>query len=234
MRRRFARRQWARRLLTARRALVLLGLVAVAAVAVWAVWFSSWLSVAKVEVHGTSQLTAAQVENAARVPLGGPLATVDLGAIRTRVEALAGVASADVTRSWPDGVRIDVTERQAVAVVRIGGLLRGMDAGGVVFRTYRTAPVGLPAVTTGAGTSAEALAEAAAVVTSLPQEVAVKVDHIDVRSVDAIALVLRDGRTVEWGNSTNSRQKAEVLGALLRQQARVYDVSVPSKPTTRG
>ena len=134
----------------------------------------------------------------------------------------------------PDGVRIDVTERQAVAVVRIGGLLRGMDAGGVVFRSYRQAPVGLPSVTTGAGTSAEALAEAAAVVTSLPQEVAVKVDHIDVRSVDAISLVLRDGRTVEWGSSSQSQQKAEVLGVLLRQQAQVYDVSVPSRPTTRG
>lgn len=234
MRRRFTRRQWARRLISARRALVLLVVVGLGAVAVWAVWFSSWLSVSKVEVEGTSQLTSAEVESAAQVPMGEALASVDLAAVRTRVESLAGVASADVTRSWPDGVRIAVTERQAVAVVRIGGQLRGMDAGGVVFRTYRQAPVGLPSVTSAAGTSAEALAEAAAVVTSLPAEVAAKVDHLDVRTVDAIALVLRDGRTVEWGSSADSSQKAEVLQVLLRQDARVYDVSVPSRPTTSG
>ena len=58
------------------------------------------------------------------------------------------------------------------------------------------------------------------------------VDHLDLRSVDEIDLVLRDERLVRWGSAESSAEKAEVLIALLSQPARVYDVSVPGQPTT--
>src|SRR5919112_388584 len=72
-----------------------------------------------------------------------------------------------VTRQWPDALRIDVTERVAVAVVDIGGRVRGMDAAGVVFRDYPRAPRGLPLVRTTGRTGGEALREAALVVSAL-------------------------------------------------------------------
>ena len=37
-----------------------------------------------------------------------------------------------------------------------------------------------------------------------------------------------------WGSSDDSKQKAEVLLALLNQPGKIYDVSVPSQPTTRN
>lgn len=232
-RRAFARRQWARRRLTLRWLVALAVVIVLVAGSAWAVWFSSWLSVREVEVTGTSQLKASAVEAAAQVPRGEPLAEVDLDRIRARVQALAGVASADVTRSWPHSVRIAVTERQVVAVVRIGGLLRGLDEDGSVFRSFTEVPAGLPLIQSAAGTTARALAEAAKVVTSLDPALAAKVDHVGVATIDRISLALRDGRTVEWGSSASSDQKAEVLAVLLRQKAKVYDVSVPSRPTTR-
>ena len=49
-----------------------------------------------------------------------------------------------------------------------------------------------------------------------------------------VSLVLKDGREVVWGSAEESETKAEVLATLLATvQAQVYDVSVPSKPTTR-
>ena len=46
--------------------------------------------------------------------------------------------------------------------------------------------------------------------------------------------MLKDGRTVVWGSAEESDTKAEVLATLLATvQAQTYDVSVPSKPTTR-
>jgi cell division protein FtsQ len=54
-----------------------------------------------------------------------------------------------------------------------------------------------------------------------------------VATVDQISLVLKDGRKVVWGSADQSDTKADVLATLLAGvQAQVYDVSVPSKPTT--
>lgn len=233
-RQRFARRQWARRWLVVR--LVLLGLAVVALVAtgIWVVWFSQVLAVKDVEVHGTRLLTTQHVRRVAAVPVGEPLARVDLSRSLARVEALAEVSSADVSRSWPDTVRIQVVERVSVAVVDLGGRMRGMDEDGVVFQEFTKVPGNLPRVVTAGTAGPEALREAAGVVGALPAGLAAKVEHVEVASVDQISLVLRDGRRVVWGSAEQADLKARVLAALLQQKARVYDVSVPASPVTRN
>ena len=139
-----------------------------------------------------------------------------------------------VTRQWPHGILISIDEREAIAVVEIGGRLRGMDADGVVFSEYKKAPPGLPRVTTSIGTTSAALREAAKVISALPQDLSLIVDHVQVTTVDQISLFLKDGRVVAWGSAEESDTKAEVLATLLDTvQAQTYDVSVPSKPTTK-
>jgi cell division protein FtsQ len=233
-RRRFARRQWARRWMSLRYVVALVLLVAGLAATVWLVFFSAALSVKNVEVSGTELLAAEQVRRVAAVPDGEQLALVDLAAARSRIGALAEVRSVDVTRAWPDTVQINIVERTAVAVVELGGRLRGLDEEGVVFRDYRTAPRGMPRVRPTTSTGTDALKEAAAVVSALPEDLSARVDHVEVETIDQITLVLRDDRRVLWGSAEDSDQKAEVLEALLGQQARTYDVSVPGSPTTRG
>jgi cell division protein FtsQ len=231
-RRRFARRQWARRWLAWKyvvAAVLLLGLVVGGT---YTVYFSDALATEGVDVTGERSITDDQVREVARVPLGDPLVRVDLEAVRRRVESLPVVKSAEVSRQWPHKVLIVVEERTAVAVVEIAGSLRGLDAQGIVFGTYRQAPPGLPRVRTTATTSGDALREAALVVAALPSELAALVDHVEVFTVDQISLDLKDGRKVRWGSSAQSEEKAAVLEALLRQDAQVYDVSVPGNPTT--
>lgn len=233
-RRRFARRQRARRWLAWKPALAAVLVVGLIVGGVWLVYFSSYLSVHGVEVTGVEQLDAAEVERAAAVPTGEPLATVDLDRIRTRVEALAPVRSADVTRQWPDTVLVTVVERVPVAVVTISGQLRGLDDQGVVFRDFAQAPPDLPRIETAADTGSEALREGALVVAALPGDLAAKVDHVDVRTIDAISLELRDGREVVWGSADEPDLKAKVLAQLLGAvEAQRYDVSVPGQPTSR-
>lgn len=233
-RQRFARRQWARRWLAWKYVVAVVLLVVFVGGGIWTVFFSSVLAVQSVEVTGAETLNAEEVRAVAAVPDGRPLARIDLGAIESRVESLAVVKSADVSRKWPDQVLIAIEERVAIAVVEIGGQLRGMDASGVVFRDYRSAPAGLPRVETTSGTDADALQEAAKVIAALPSALSARVDHVVVVSVDQISLVLRDGRIVVWGSAEQSEEKARVLEALLEQDARVYDVSVPGQPTTTG
>lgn len=232
-RRRFQRRQWGRRWITWRYVLYVAVAVLLAGLAVYAVYFSPWLRTEGVQVEGISQLTQEQVLGAADVPLGGPLAREDLDAIEQRVEALAIVRSADVSRSWPHDVRIVVTERTPVAVLARGRFYVQVDASGVTFMPRLRTPGSLPAIDTGAEADANALAEGAKVAASLPSEVAKLVDHIQVATVDRIELSLRDGRTVQWGSSEESTAKAKVVLALLRTKAHFIDVSVPGLPTTR-
>ena len=194
-RKRFARRQWARRWLAWRLVVVLLLVVALVAGTVWLFFFSSHLAVKGVEVQGTAQLSERQVRAAAAVPTGEPLARADLAAIRARVEALPVVASVDVSRKWPDRILLRVTERQAVAVVELDGQLRGMDDEGVVFRDYARRPRTLPLVKVPGGTADEALAEGSEVVGALPFRLSRKVAFVEVASVDRITLHLRAGRS---------------------------------------
>ncbi|WP_374456655.1 cell division protein FtsQ/DivIB [Nocardioides sp.] len=233
-RRRFARRQWARRWLSLRYVLAFLLVVGLVATSVWLVFFSATLQVKKVEVVGNELLSDGRIREIADIPLGEQLALVDLERADARIGSLAEVRSVDVTRTWPDAVRIEVVERTAVAVVELAGRLRGLDADGVVFREYRSAPKGMPRIRPGGGAGTDALKEAATVVSALPEDLATRVDHVEVATVDQITLVMRDQRQVLWGSAEESELKAEVIDRLLAaQEASVYDVSVPGNPTVR-
>lgn len=232
-RKRFARRQWARRWLAWRTGLGAVLVLAFVAAVTWLVFVSSVLAVRGVQVVGSDVLSPREVRQAAAVPTGEPLATVDLDAVRTRVQELDPVLRVDVSRAWPDRVRVAVTERTAVAVVERDGALRGFDANGVIFRRYPERPPGLPLVQMGDGAQSDALAESAAVIDALPSNLSTKVEYLRVQSIDTISLQLRDGRTVLWGSAEDSRAKSRVLEVLLRQKAQWYDVSVPGRPVIR-
>jgi len=232
-RRRFLRRQWARRWLSLRYVLVALALVALVGTSIWLVFFSTTLQVKKVEVVGNKLLSDSAVREIAAVPVGEQLALVDLDRANSRVSSLAEVKSVDVTRAWPDVVRIEVEERVAVAVVELAGRIRGLDADGVVFRDYKAVPKGMPRIRPTSSAGTDALREAATVVAALPADLAKRVDHVEVETIDLITLVLRDGRQAVWCSADESEQKAEVLAVLLNEEGSVFDVSVPGSPTAR-
>ena len=234
-RKRFARRAWARRWFAWRWLLSGALVLGVVAGSVWLVFFSSVLAVFDVTVEGVDVLDTRAIRVAAAVPMGEPLATVDLDAVAARVEDLAPVQAVDVSRSWPDKVRILVDERTAVAVVERDGALRGLDGDGVIFRDYQRAPSDLPLVKMSAKTRSDALAESAEVVAALPVDLARRVDFVEVKTVDTISLSLRRGRTIFWGSADDSADKARVIDVLLEAapKATTYDVSVPGQPTTR-
>jgi len=215
--------------------LVVLALLVVAAVSasVWVVFFSSYVTARDVSVTGTSSLADRRIERAADVPPGTPLARLDLGAIRSRVEGITSVKSAEVSRSWPHTVHIAVTERSPVAVINLGNGLEALDQDGALFGHYAARPKRLPLVTAPPDVAEEALAEGGRVIGSLPAEIAGRVDTVEIASVDKIQLVLGNGRRVLWGSADDSGQKAEVLAVLLRRPGQQIDVSVPARPTTR-
>ena len=238
-RRRFARRQWARRWLAWRPVLAAVLVVGTIGFAVYGLYFSPWLRVEGAEVSGTSQLSEAEVLAAAELPVDDALVTVDLGEIEARVEGkLTAVKSVEASRQWPHEIRIEIEEWRPLAVVIEGSSFTFLAESGDTFtfeQMPKHAPTSLPEVRVGSQADRLALEEAAAVVASLDDAVTRLVDHIEVETADQILLELRDGREVTWGSAAQSDEKAEVLLNLLdaRPDAQAYDVSVPSLPATR-
>ncbi len=221
--------------------LLVVAVLGVVAGGAWLLLWSDALAVDRVEVQGTRLLDSATVEDAVGVRLGTPLARVDLDEVADRVEQLPAVADVEVSRGWPGTLQVVVRERQSVAVVEEDGHYRGLDGEGVLFRDYTAPPDSLPLVrsddldqaATAAG-RADALREVALVVEALPVTIARRVDHVELASLDSIALLLRDGTRVRWGSADESGLKADVLLALMEIPAETYDVSVPGLPTTSG
>jgi cell division protein FtsQ len=237
-RRRFVRRQWARRWVTVRYILIVVLFVGVIGFAVYGLYYSSWLRVEGGEVSGTSQLSEAEVLDAAELPLDDPMVRVDLGEIEARIEArLTAVRSVDASRKWPHDIRIEIEEWEPLAVVTEGSAYTFLAESGDTFtfsKMPKNPPASLPRVVVGSGADRLALEEAAAVVASLDDAVTKLVDHVEVETADKILLLLKAGGEVTWGSADQSDQKAEVLLRLLDKfpDAQAYDVSVPSLPAT--
>lgn len=206
---------------------------AVLALAVWLLYFSSLLKVHHVGISGEQIVSATDIRKAADVSMNAPLIEADLGKIRARVEAIPAVATASVSRAWPQTVSITVTERVPVAVVSAGQGLQDIDATGVVFSTLSARPAGLPMITLAGSVDRSALLNAATVAASLPSSILSQVTSITVRTMDDIRLDLSGGRWIQWGNSNDSATKAQVAVALLNQKASHIDVSVPTNPVTQ-
>lgn len=233
---RFSRRRWAARFTRLRTVWVVLGVLGVAGVLGWLVWGTSLLGVRHVEVAGASDPLGQQVRDAAAITEGTPLARLDTGAVAARLERLPEVDSATVRRDWPRSVVIAVRERVPVAVVRGKGSAQALDREGMLFRRYDRgeAPSRLPVVRLSARAAdrAEALREVAVVVTSLDPTIVRDVTEVHAASMDSITLAMADGDQVRWGSGADAAEKAAVLAQLLRQDASVYDVTAPDRPTT--
>jgi len=213
--------------------------VVVAATLVWLVMFSSVVAVRRVAVDGETTLSEAQIRTVADVRIGQPLARVDTSAIEVRVARMDRVQSVTVSRSWLHTIRIEVVERTPVAWMTVGGGIRGLDRYGIDFRAYDKPPKKLleaDVTETDPRRRQQTLAAVAYVVQLIEDEdpaLRKQVQAISAATKDSIELNLTHGRTVLWGSKADSTHKLTVLRALLRIDARRYDISAPDQPTTR-
>jgi cell division protein FtsQ len=224
-----------------RRVPILIGLAAlVIAVAVWLVAFSPMLGARTVTVTGVRTLTVAQVRAAAGIGHNEPLIRLNTAAVRHRLESIPDVADAQISVRYPSTVLITVTER--IPVGYLAGAQGGfvlVDSSGTEYRQVTKVPAALPhfVLPGGAGAnSAQSLAAGHAVATvaaALSPSVLAKLAEIRATDADSIMLLLRDGRTVQWGSAAQSAQKARLLPALLTQHATSFDLSNPDLVVAR-
>ena len=227
------RRARRRRLL--RPLLVTTAVVCLIAVGAWVALYSSVFSLRTVTIEGLVRLSKQQVLDRAALPGGRSLLRLDPAAIAARVERLPPVADATVTRRWPHGLLIKVTERRPVAAVATGSDWALVDIDGVAFATVSSAPSSLVPVRVGAAMSQGGAADvrsALAVYRALTATLRDQVVELRATSPASVSFQLRNGREVVWGSPTDNARKLAVLRALLPRHAVRYDVSSPGVAVT--
>jgi cell division protein FtsQ len=153
--------------------------------------------------------------------------------VASRVERITQVQSAQVTRSWPDGVLIAVRERKPALAVPVAGGFDLVDPSGVVVQQVRKQPQRMPQfIPAGPLPGNPGVRAAASVLRELPARIARRVTSVTVPTVNAVTLHLTRGVTIDWGSPGQAAQKARVLAILMRTHARSYDVSAPGSAAT--
>lgn len=228
----------ARRRRTGRLALT----VATVAGVVWAGWFSPLfaLDATKIAVIGTvGSVDVGSVRGALSPFVARPLPRLDPGAMAAAVESLDDVRSATVTRKWPNGVRVLVTPRVAIAALPgEGGAYVFVDAEGIPVGQPVADPGTLPVVDVAVGPDhARALDAVVSVLGSLPTELGQRVKSEGAQTEDTVEFTLGDGTKIVWGSASDSALKAQVVLTMLgsgKFGAVVIDVSAPTLPVTHG
>jgi cell division protein FtsQ len=210
----------------------------------WALLDSRLLVVRSVTVTGTHMVPAAAVAAAADVPLGTPLIRINTAQVARRVEGIRQVATATVTKNWPDGLTITIHERTPVIAVRMaGGGYDLVDPVGVIVRWAAVKPAAMPlylaTVPGGALRGDPGLTTTVAVLSELPSWLrpvvvsAAATEPVGSDGSSQVTLQLRDGKTVLWGGTDRAAEKGRELAILIRDPARYYDVSAPGTVVTR-
>jgi cell division protein FtsQ len=224
-----------------RRVLILgSGLLVIAALVGVAV--SPALDVDRVEVKGVQQTSLAAVSNIVD-ERGKPMITVDRFALAHRVERLPWVDRAEVTRKWPNVVRVVVVERVPVGVIGVPGGVALIDAKGRVVATAKTPPDHTYAITVAPGdkipgpghTVPAAVLGAVRILGAMSKNLAGQAESIHrlAGSPATYELTLHGPVTIRMGEATRVGDKLAAAEAVLAAQhapGTVIDVRVPGSP----
>jgi cell division protein FtsQ len=218
-----------------------------AAVGVSKLVASPLFGLSAVRVRGTMVISEDEVLAASGVRVGEPYLSVDLAAIRRRLEAMPWVGQADVRRDYPSSLRITVVERTPVASIVAARRYWLVAADGVVLKAATAKPPGVPFVAdvpvpAGIGPGARLptdgpLSNAIDALGGLRPELGRLVVAVQARSVDSLQFRLRGGMRVLYGLAVD--QPAKDTAVLLisdklkreRRKVMLIDVRNPSAPT---
>lgn len=215
-----------------------LGAAALVGVVLWGVAFSPLLAVREekiVVVVQSGELDTAPAETKVLNAVGTPLIRVNTGGLTRQILEDPRVLDARVARSWPSGLLVELVQRKPVMAVQNGAEYDLTATDGVVTGTVATVPEEMVSVTVGSGKAlgSTQIAQVLETWTAMPDELKQKVDTVTVAGT-TLTLHLVEGQVVLWGDSTDEDLKAQVLLLLLAERpAQSYDVSTPTKPSTR-
>ncbi len=217
------------------------GVVLAAVAAAVAVVLSPLLDVDRVVVEGSAVLSEEDVVAVSGVARGDHLVTVDLRGARAALANAPMIASATVTREWPDTVRIVVVEERPLATVRSAELeVAVADTGRVLPDDVDRSSLAVLELSSGVELRAgrdvpDDVRAALLVMERLPDAVRAQLDVARLSEAGELEFALADGTTVLFGLAEDVPAKLAATQGVLEQVVRecmdVVDVREPSRAT---
>lgn len=218
-----------------RKVLATAGAILAALGLLYVVLLSPLLAVRDVDVVGVGGREADEIRASLEDVVGTPLARVDVPDLTGEVEARPTVESAQVSRSWPGSLEVDVLPRvPALAVAKGKGEVEIYDLEGNRIASARSAPKGVPTVSSESSgeTGAHGVRAALTMLEALPEGLRERVSAVTVDAADQVSFTI--GKTsVVWGDDSEPELKVEVIEVLLAKKPTLLDVSAPRTPVTR-
>lgn len=214
-------------------AVVLGGLVAFAV-------FSPVLALRTIVVQGQSLTTADEIDAALEPLTGTSLTRISREDVLELLADKAPIEDVRIAAEPPSTLVVTIEERKPVAVVREGSEFVLIDSAGQhLAGVADREDVELPLIDGGTDAADSAVFSAITeVLAELPDPVLSRLTSASAGSVDSIKLSLDGDRTIFWGSSERSGEKALVVEAMLAmpagdQPVKEFDVSTPDRPVTR-
>jgi cell division septal protein FtsQ len=209
-------------------ALHLGAIVCILGIVVWQgysrVMASERLKVAKLEVRGEHFLSEGEVRELLGPAVGENILALDIESLKQRLRASPWVGGAHVERSLPDTLRVDIEERQPIALAEIDRLYL-MDAEGSLIEIYgpRTSAFDLPIVRGLGGLAPEDRRDRAREVAALVAELgdlSSELSELRVLPSRDLEAILRGGEVVRLGASAYRKQFVTFLGLRVALRER--------------
>jgi cell division septal protein FtsQ len=210
-----------RRRLRWRRILVTLAIVGAIAGAFF-LYRSPLLRVQEVAVAGTVNIPPERIREVAAIQ-DDSMFNADFAGARERIAALALIKSVHTKREWPDRVSIEVVERVPWGYWDLAGTTYVVDGEGVVLADITPAEgapvikdIGAPTPPLAAGerVDGDAVRLAQALLTSVPEQLAIAIAAFEYRPESGLAVVTEAGYRVVMGDSQNMDYKLAVWRAV--------------------
>ena len=224
--------------------MIALGVLAVGLAAGYMLWLrdSSLVAVEDVKVVGVSSAERAEV-GAALVEAGREMTTLHVREDRLRAAAgrFPTVSSVKADPEFPNGLTIEVTEREAVAVLAVDGRDLPVAGDGTLLPGIATAGLDLPTVDARAERSQRRLSgvafEQARVLGAAPEPLRPLIEEAT-EDEAGIGVRLIDGIEVVFANASRADEKWAVASRILaddRLDGLAYiDVRAPDRPAVGG
>ncbi len=204
-------------------------LLAISATIIYIGWYSTLLTVKKVEVRGNQVVSQESILELAQVAPNIQLLKVNVNQTSQRIKTISQIKSVDVRRGWPETLVIEVVERTPLGVTDIPEGRYLIDESGVAYQPV-TPDANLPLIF---GSDDQNRAIGIKAWQSFPTWLQAEVVSTTVDNPNSIWFLLTSGRRVDWGNLEKANEKAAVLKVLRRMAASTYDVATPEVPVVK-